>query len=77
MKTVEELLIHLNSLNVRLWEEDGSLRYKAPKGTFTPALRVELIERKTEILARNPRGARTRGRERARARYLYFRLLYF
>jgi amino acid adenylation domain-containing protein len=36
---------------VRLWADGDRLRYSAPKETLTPALRTELAERKSEILA--------------------------
>ncbi len=50
MKTIEELLSHLRSLNIKLWLEGESLRYSAPKGALFPALRTEIKERKTEIV---------------------------
>ncbi|HEY0738440.1 MAG TPA: amino acid adenylation domain-containing protein [Herpetosiphonaceae bacterium] len=48
--TLIEFLSHLRQLGVQLWSEDHQLRYSAPKGTLTPALRAELVERKAEIL---------------------------
>lgn len=50
MKTIEELLPYLQSLNVKLWVEDGKLRYRAPKGAMTATIASELKERKSEIL---------------------------
>ncbi len=50
-KTTPQLLSHLRDLGIRLWEEEGELRLKGPKGVMTPALRSELAERKTELLA--------------------------
>ena len=46
-----ELLTHLRSLGVRLWAEDGRLRYSAMPGTLTPDLIARLAARKHEILA--------------------------
>ncbi len=51
MKTVDELLLELRCLNVKLWIEDNSLRYRADKETLTPALLAQLREQETEILA--------------------------
>ncbi|HEY0605659.1 MAG TPA: amino acid adenylation domain-containing protein, partial [Herpetosiphonaceae bacterium] len=48
--TLIEFLSHLRQLGVQLWSEDHQLRYTAPKGALTPALRAELVERKAEIL---------------------------
>lgn len=50
MKTTGELLAHLNSIHVKLWDEGGALRYSAPKGTLTPDLVEQLRARKAEIL---------------------------
>jgi len=51
MKTAEEFLSHLYSLDIKLRVSDDRLRCNAPKGTLTPALRAELAERKAEIIA--------------------------
>ena len=49
--TTFEFLATLRAQDIELWADDeGYLRYSAPKGAFTPALRAELIERKAEIL---------------------------
>ncbi len=50
MKTTEEFLSALHDLDIRLWVEDGRLRYRAPTGRLTPALRDELKVRKSEIM---------------------------
>jgi len=50
MKTIEEFLSYLRSLDVKLWANGDRLRYSAPEGTLTPTLRAEVVERKTEIL---------------------------
>src|SRR5215510_14164040 len=43
------MMSHLGSLDVRLWLDGERLRYSAPAGVLTPALRAELSERKHEI----------------------------
>jgi hypothetical protein len=50
VKTIDEFISHLHSLNVKLWVEGDRLRYRAPHGTMTPALAEELRESKAEIL---------------------------
>ncbi|MBO0800030.1 MAG: non-ribosomal peptide synthetase, partial [Blastocatellia bacterium] len=50
MKTIE-LLSCLRGLDVKLWIEADRLRYSAPDGVITPALRAELAERKADIIA--------------------------
>ena len=57
MKTINEFLSHLNSLDVKLWTENGTeatsemrLRCNAPKDVLTPDLKTELAQRKGEIL---------------------------
>ena len=51
MTTTVEFLSQLRSLDLRLWIEGEQLRYNASNGTLTPALRAEIIRRKTEIVA--------------------------
>jgi amino acid adenylation domain-containing protein len=51
MKTVDELLLELQCLNVKLWTEDNSLRYRGDQETLTPALLAQLREQEAEILA--------------------------
>ncbi|MCB1057469.1 MAG: amino acid adenylation domain-containing protein [Acidobacteria bacterium] len=46
-----QLLARLREGGIRLWEEDGALRFKAPEGAMTAELRQQLKERKQEILA--------------------------
>ncbi|MEM9484543.1 MAG: thioester reductase domain-containing protein, partial [Cyanobacteria bacterium P01_F01_bin.116] len=45
------LLDQLQSLDVRLWLENDTLRCNAPKGALTPELTAQLKERKPEIIA--------------------------
>lgn len=49
--TVDEFLRGLHTQQVRVWVEEGKLRFRAPKGVMTPALQAELQARKAEILA--------------------------
>lgn len=49
MKT--DLLAKLSLAGVKLWVEEGKLRYRAPKGVLTSQLRTELEQNKVEILA--------------------------
>jgi amino acid adenylation domain-containing protein len=51
MKSVEGLLSHLDTLDIKVWVEANRLRVNAPKGALTLALRTELAERKAEIIA--------------------------
>ncbi|MDF5730971.1 MAG: condensation domain-containing protein, partial [Rhizonema sp. PD38] len=51
MKTTEEFLSYLCSLDIKVWADGERLRCNAPGGTLTPSLRVQLQERKAEILA--------------------------
>ncbi|MEH2170925.1 MAG: amino acid adenylation domain-containing protein, partial [Nostoc sp.] len=50
MKTIEEFLSYLCSLDIKLWIEDNSLRCSAPKDVLTPVIKEELAERKEDIL---------------------------
>jgi acetylornithine/succinyldiaminopimelate/putrescine aminotransferase/predicted amino acid dehydrogenase len=43
-------LASLRKQGVELWTDGDQLRYSAPKGVLTPALRSELLERKGELL---------------------------
>jgi amino acid adenylation domain-containing protein len=49
--TVVEFISLLNSLDVKVWVENNQLRFRAPKGAVTPAIKQELTERKQEILS--------------------------
>ncbi len=50
MKTIEEFLSYLCSLDIKLWTEGDRLRCSAPKDALTPVLKTELAERKEEII---------------------------
>ncbi|BAY38737.1 amino acid adenylation [Nostoc sp. NIES-2111] len=49
--TVFEFISLLNSLDIKVCVENNQLRYRAPKGAITPAIKQELTERKQEILS--------------------------
>lgn len=48
--SVHELMRELRQLNVRLWVEDGSLRYSAPSQALSPDLKQRIIDRKAELI---------------------------
>jgi amino acid adenylation domain-containing protein len=48
--TTVQFLNHLQSLNVRVWLQDGNLRIRALPGVLTAGLKSELSERKPEIV---------------------------
>src|SRR5262245_31879847 len=48
--TIVELLGQLRALDVKLLLDNEQLRINAPAGTITPALRLQLVERKAEIV---------------------------
>jgi amino acid adenylation domain-containing protein len=50
MKTTEEFLSYLDSLDIKLWVEGDRLRYRTPKGRLTTDLLTELKVRKSEIM---------------------------
>ena len=49
--TIEQLILDLHAHHVQLWVEDGRLRYKAPQGAITPALREAMVAQKAALLA--------------------------
>ena len=49
--TTREFMSYLRSLDIKLWAEEGRLRYSAPKGAMTSALRIQLKARKAELLS--------------------------
>ena len=49
--TPAEIVSSLAGLGIRLWVEDGRLRYHAPKGALTPELRKRLAEEKSALIA--------------------------
>ena len=55
--TATQLLEHLSGKGVRLWEEEGKLRLRAPKGVISNEIREDLSNQKYEIiyLLRHPK----------------------
>jgi hypothetical protein len=49
--TPVELVSSLAGLGIRLWVEDGRLRYQAPQGALTPELRRRLTEERAALIA--------------------------
>ena len=47
---VVEFLASLAKLDIRLWLEGDNLRFSAPEGAFTPAIREQVVTRKPEII---------------------------
>ena len=48
--TTTQFLKELNTQGIKLWVEEGNLRFRAPQGALTPALRAEVTARKAELL---------------------------
>ena len=46
-----EIVADLSKLGVKLWVEGDQLRFKAPQGVITPALKIKLLEQKGDLLA--------------------------
>ncbi|MEH2335593.1 amino acid adenylation domain-containing protein [Nostoc sp.] len=51
MKTLDELLLELGRLNIKVWADGKNLRYQAPKGILTSDILAQIKTYKTEILA--------------------------
>ncbi|MCA1184962.1 amino acid adenylation domain-containing protein [Saccharopolyspora sp. 6T] len=47
----DEIIFELQDLGVRLWSEDGQIRFRAPKGALTQQHRDALRAQKDEVLA--------------------------
>ena len=50
MSYLKQLLSELRTRGIKLWVEGERLRYGAPKGALTPALRKQVIQRKAELI---------------------------
>jgi amino acid adenylation domain-containing protein len=50
MTYIEDFLLELSRLDIKVWAENDRLRCNAPKGILTTELRTQLAERKTEII---------------------------
>lgn len=48
--SVHELMRDLRQLNIRLWVEDGNLRFSAPNGALSPDLKQRMVERKADLI---------------------------
>jgi amino acid adenylation domain-containing protein len=48
---IDEFCAELEKIKIKLWLDNGSLRYKAPKGVVTKELLKKIVERKAEIIA--------------------------
>ncbi len=48
---VDQLLQRLNDSGIRVWIEDGQLRYRAKQGTFTEELKTEVRRWRPELIA--------------------------
>ena len=48
--TVYELMAKLGAVGIKLWVEEGQLKFKAPKGALTPELKQNLIENKQAVI---------------------------
>lgn len=48
---VENLVTEFEQLGVRLWSDDGQLRYRAPQGVLTEQRKALLVEHKAELVA--------------------------
>jgi hypothetical protein len=57
MATIAEFLSSLADLDIRLWVEDGRLRFNAPKGALSPDLRDGIAARRSELVAFLSQGA--------------------
>lgn len=49
-ETISALMARLRKMEVRLWTENGKLKYKSPSGRMTGAVLKEITGRKSEIL---------------------------
>ncbi|KPA09300.1 Tyrocidine synthetase 3 [Candidatus Magnetomorum sp. HK-1] len=50
MNDIINLLTHICKLDIKLWVEEGRLRYNAPKGAFTNEIRDKILKNKPEII---------------------------
>ena len=48
---LNQLLAIFSELGIKIWEEDGKLRLRAPKGALTPQLKTQLEVHKEKLLA--------------------------
>lgn len=48
---LNDLLAQLKTLGIRIWSEQGQLKFSAPKGAMTDALKAQLRDNKAELVA--------------------------
>lgn len=48
--TVYELMAKMGAVGIKLWVEEGQLKFKAPKGALTPELKQNLIDNKQAVI---------------------------
>jgi nonribosomal peptide synthetase DhbF len=49
--SIVDFLADLRALRIRIWVENGTLRYQAPRGVMTGAVREEITRRKSQLIA--------------------------
>ncbi|ELR72060.1 Long-chain-fatty-acid--CoA ligase [Fulvivirga imtechensis AK7] len=49
--TIYSLINTVRALGIKLWQEDGQLKIKAPKGALTDDIREQISSRKSDIIA--------------------------
>ena len=49
--TVYELMAKLGAAGIKLWVEEGQLKFKAPKGALTPEFKQNLVDNKQAVIA--------------------------
>ncbi|RCX07583.1 hypothetical protein DFR58_1524, partial [Anaerobacterium chartisolvens] len=50
VNTIHEFVKELEAMKIRLWAEDGALRYKAPAGVVSGEVLESLKSRKKELI---------------------------
>lgn len=50
MENIQKFLEELSSKGIKIWIEEGKIRYQAPKGTMTQQIMLELKTQKQEII---------------------------
>ena len=50
-QSIEQFLVQLDGLDIKLWVEAGQLRFRAPQGRLTASLRGQISARKEEMIA--------------------------
>ncbi len=48
--SIFELLAQLRKRGIRIWQEGGELKFKAPKGAMTPELKSRLLENRGQVI---------------------------